>query len=1134
MLDFFLYRILSVPLRSRSGSEWRYNMKKMILALLSGLILSLYCCPPVLADEGVLNLPPDLTAIEAEAFAGLESVLQINLPETVTEIGAGAFRDCGSPSDPVRCYFPPAGIAAGEGAFEGCRADLRIGGRPLPYLEYTVREDSVTVDRIVAAADQRPAQVTIPDRIDGKPVTAIGTNVFSGWTGLTGVILPSSLTDIGAGAFRDCSALNEVQFPEGLVTIGSEAFSGCTTLNQIAIPSSVRHIGDRAFRYCQALTEVTLPEGVTLGTEIFGRCIALTTAVLPDSLTEIPNYTFFACTRLANVTFPAGLTGIGREAFADAFRQQPGIAVYELPDTLAVLGNGAFNGCGAALCVAREGTVEALLRDNNLTFPRRGETDFRYRYETASVDGETVHTLTLTGYAGSGGEVIIPDGPAVIAERAFLGKALTAVTVPEGVTTIRSWAFENCAALENVHLPDTLTAILNGAFKSDAKLTAVNFPAGLTVLKSDAFNGTCRSAAGTVYFELPENLTECDGYVFNNCGAVLSVVRNSATEALIRQNQNYIFAYRDSHDFAYRMSGQTRRLYRYLGSSSPVILPDDCEAVYYDNFRNLVDGGLICSPLSATDAALSAAGLNHTFPGHEDVRYRVIDGKLYIMGWAGSGTSIVIPKADAYIGAGWDEQVRAGAFQDNETVTKVVLPEGVTRVNANAFTNCYNLADITFPSSLLSLDQNVFIRCGQNAADPFFLTLPDGMTDLGGRGGGANTFSYCNAVLVCGKTSDTAALLTDRNFVYTCPGETDFRYRYVKGEDGVRRVWLVGYEGTSAEANIPSGIYGVRRFDANTTDSQWRTFHGYAFHNNTTVTKVVLPEGTVVIEDSAFLGCVNLTDITFPSSLTTLKSHAFERCGSAASDAYYYFLPDNITEIYGGVGAGWDSFNGVRKGALVCGLDSVTARTLSDVDHTYCFALREHHKDGLLYRYEKSAVNGSTVYRLHVYEYIGSAEEVIIPDDIGLYGVGRVPLGGSEAQHPAFNDDDIRKLVIPEGVRVIEQYAVYNCRLLTDITLPDSLTRIGSRAFEGIGTASSVTRFIVVIPAGVTDYDGNYAWAPFRESSATLVALGTTVQEALYDHLWQFYKNRASAEAGIGIVRQPQDGVEDPTWHGAP
>lgn len=1325
------------------------NRLKILIALFC-LLLAL--CAIGLADGGVLTLPSGVTVIEDEAFAGLRETQAIELPATVTAIGAGAFRDCGDPAAELRYYSPPAGISVGEGAFEGCRVTLRMNGAELPHLSYEVGEDGVTI----TGMSGQPTEVVIPDTIAGKPVTAIGNGVFSGKTAmtraaipatvtsignnafyncqaLTKIDLPAGLTSLGERAFRECRALTEITLPAGIiaipaeafradvsmtkieflgpvVSIGSDAFNDCYALSEMEIPATVTSIGERAFRYCEALPQAVIPSGVTiLPNEVFSRCNALASVQLPAGLTSIGEYAFYLCARLTQINFPNNLISIGKQAFNGACRNQPGNLVYTLPDSLETVGDGAFNACDAALCIARGGALETMARDNGYTFTYDAETGFRYLYKTV---GE-IYVLYLTGYTGPGGGITLPEWPAVIGERAFIyNEDITSVTIPGNYATVDRWAFEACPNLASVVLSEGVTTVCDGAFKNCASLTDVAFPASLTAIKGDAFADSCK-ADGLHYYRLPDGLTECNNYAFSNNGAVLCVTRGSAAAALV-SDANYIFAYGDSPDFLYSMgyygSGRQLGLYSYVGTDSPLRLPDDCEAVRYDGFKDLVAGGLICAQLSDTADALSRAQLNFTFPGHESIRYRIIDNVLYVMGYAGMDSAIVIPQAADYIDAGWDEQIRAAAFLGNAAVTKAVIPEGVTRINSDAFSGCENLTDITLPDSLKIIDQKAFLGCGKNLEAPFYLVLPDHMEDLSGRGGGANAFEGTNAVLVCGKTSQTAALVSDRNYVYTCPGETDYRYRYetyshdsdagrqvwlvgyegdgatanipagvygmrlyssnttdtnwptfhangfygndavtkviipegvvdirsdvftncyhladitfpstlkhldqnvfrycgrdaaepfyfvlpdnledmsgrgggattfsdcnailvvagktsataallsdsnyvysVVGEtdfryryetyphdsDSGRQVWLVGYEGSDTSVSIPAGIYGIRRYSSNTDSSYWRTFHGDAFYGMENLQKVVIPEGTAVIEDSAFCGCERLTDITFPKSLKVMKNHAFERCGKASDLRHYYILPDQMTEIST---SGWGAFTDINLGTLVCTYDSETAKLVSNCysggyEGAYNFAPLGHQTDGLLYRYERHGEASDYKYQLYLWDYVGTEAEVIIPDDIELYGVSRTPPGGSDSWHPAFyNNKTLKKIVIPEGVEIIQDSAFANCTLLTDITLPSTLKYIRNHAFENTGTLSD-TRFYAVLPAGLLEMQcGNGAgWGSFNESAAVIVSPPSTpVSHDLYESWWQFYTSLENAQNRMNLVRKDND---DPNfkWYG--
>jgi uncharacterized repeat protein (TIGR02543 family) len=111
--------------------------------------------------------------------------------------------------------------------------------------------------------------VTVPETIDGKPVTVIGRDAFAGCDELTSVVLPDTVTDIGAWAFAQ-SGITGIEFPEGLKTIGDYAFYGCEGLTSIVIPSGVTSIGAGAFMNTINLAEVTIPSSVTsIGTDAF-------------------------------------------------------------------------------------------------------------------------------------------------------------------------------------------------------------------------------------------------------------------------------------------------------------------------------------------------------------------------------------------------------------------------------------------------------------------------------------------------------------------------------------------------------------------------------------------------------------------------------------------------------------------------------------------------------------------------------------------------------------------------------------------------------------------------------------------------------------------------------------------------
>lgn len=101
-----------------------------------------------------------------------------------------------------------------------------------------------------------PAEVTVPDTVDGLPVTSIGPFCFSDCEWITTVILPDTVEEIGFYAFGGCTSLRGIYLPEGLTYIGSEAFYDCAALEAVCIPSTVESIESGAFDGCENLNYI--------------------------------------------------------------------------------------------------------------------------------------------------------------------------------------------------------------------------------------------------------------------------------------------------------------------------------------------------------------------------------------------------------------------------------------------------------------------------------------------------------------------------------------------------------------------------------------------------------------------------------------------------------------------------------------------------------------------------------------------------------------------------------------------------------------------------------------------------------------------------------------------------------------
>ena len=153
-----------------------------------------------------------------------------------------------------------------------------------------------------------------------------------------------------------------------------------------------------------------------------------------------------------------------------------------------------------------------------LTLPAVVQAQFIYTTETG--------TITIIGYTGLGGVVVIPDtfnGLAVtsIGDYAFYRRTnLTSVTIPSGVTTIGQSSFSGCIGLMSITIPDSVTSIGGAAFEGCTSLTSVTIPSSVTSVGGGAFGG-CTSMTAITVDANNSTYGSVDGVLFNKSRTTL-------------------------------------------------------------------------------------------------------------------------------------------------------------------------------------------------------------------------------------------------------------------------------------------------------------------------------------------------------------------------------------------------------------------------------------------------------------------------------------------------------------------------------------------------------------------------------------------------------------------------------------
>ena len=284
-------------------------------------------------------------------------------------------------------------------------------------------------------------------------VTSIGDEAFRECFSLTSVTIGNSVTSIGERAFWYCESLTSVTIPNSVTSIGYCSFCGCSSVTSITIPNSVTSIGDGAFASCSSLASATIPNGVTsIGDGAFSRCSSLVSVTIPNGVTSIGKQAFAGCYFLTSITIPNGVTSIGEQAFQDCYF----LTYITIPNSVTSIGDYAFQNCKSLTSVTIGNSVTSI-----------GEGAFRdcSSLTSINVDANNANYCSINGVFFNKDKTTLIQYP--------IGNTRSEYTIPNSVTSIRSYAFSGCSSLTSVTIPNSVTSIGSYAFAYCKSLTSV-------------------------------------------------------------------------------------------------------------------------------------------------------------------------------------------------------------------------------------------------------------------------------------------------------------------------------------------------------------------------------------------------------------------------------------------------------------------------------------------------------------------------------------------------------------------------------------------------------------------------------------------------------------------------------------
>ncbi len=300
-----------------------------------------------------------------------------------------------------------------------------------------------------------------------------------------------------------------------------------------------------------------------------------------------------------------------------------------------------------------------------------------------NVNEEGVLT-SVEGISEINNEVVIPSrvndidvieiGDNVFADNLFIKK----LVIPESVKSLGNKMCYGAKNLEEVVLPNNITVIPDYAFENCSSLTNINIPTSLVQIRANAFSQTALKE-----FIAPESLKEIWLYAFKDAKELTNVELKNVTEIgdMVFENCEKL---------------------------ESIVIPETLEEIGASVF-----GG--CSSLQDIDLPNKPLALDHnTFYGsayYED-KSNWENGVLYVDNYLLAINSDFLNLSEYEVKEG-TIAIAINAFLNNaQNLTKITLPEGLKLIGDKAFSGLYNLESINIPSSVDTIGYNAFASTG--------------------------------------------------------------------------------------------------------------------------------------------------------------------------------------------------------------------------------------------------------------------------------------------------------------------------------------------------------------------------------------------------------------------------------------
>ena len=915
----------------------------------------------------------------ATAYVGEET--DVTIPDTVTSIGPDMLRD----NNVITSITIPSEVTSiGAQAFSGCTTltsvifedpnwaiDKTINGEVAreAVLDLTNAQSNASFVKGEGANYSWSKTTTSGDYILDKDNTIIA------YTGTdTDLSLPTAATSVKIGLFENNTAITSVDINSKMVKTGKSAFKNCTSLKTVTFrgKSKLTTISNNAFEGCVSLRTIALPSSLTTINADAFKNSALNSLQLTQAQAKKSSITnALSGVNLAEVRIPVSDGYLGFKNFADAKEA-------EIPETIYYGSN-----------TLPTSIISLMVPTGDSYLPE----DYFYNCYNLNqiINKSTYMDVVLSTSLSSMGQKYSYVYEICNGDNEPLGSFSTqndCTLFTYGVETILT-SYNGSAA--NFTIPSNVTSIGKYAFKDNDTLQQLTIPSNVKSIDNYAFSGC--SELTSVTFEDKNNWYHCTNIHCTELDA-LNDAETNATYLTSTYVKKRIIKNTDN-----KFMICAGILCAYIGNDTEVVIPHTVTSIGYDCFyaNDFVTQVTIPNTVRCMNYSFYNAIALQTVLFEENSILENICFRDCV-----SLSNIVLPNSL--------RRMDDASFENCTSLTSIVVPSGVSKISQYAFRSCNNLKNITISNGVTAIGEGAFYECTSLES----IVIPKTITSFG-----KSAFYNCSSL----------ATLT-----------------FEEGIDlySINQSCFCGCESLTS-VTIPKSV---------------STIDKSAFQSCTKLSEVLFEEESALsrLESYAFSSCVSLTTITLPSRLYTFKSDAFNGC---------YNLVQVICKSRSVI-LNTSSSGNARYAYEACNYDTEPTGVFSTVDGLRLFTYGD---DIVLVGYNGTSSDivlskDITAIGGFIFSKNDTLKTFSLEENSKLKSIGYRAFSQCQSI-------EVLDLSNAQSLSSIEDYAFYYCNRLAKVIIPNSIESniiISSYSFTG---CTNLVQVINLSP-NITLQKGNY------------------------------------------------------------